>query len=160
VTSRIRTALGFVGLLSCFVVPRALHAETMPTEFPPGVGGLFWGESVKSAQRKCETFTPEEGQRKPGKGVRADCVINGVKLFAVFDAKGKLRASWFAISPSGYKECADSILAAIGIGGRSEDKDGFEIWDLDYANSKGARVGWVMCVQTSEGPKMGFGLPL
>jgi len=150
----VRTSLVCLGVLLSGLVPRSLHAEVIPDSFPPGFGGFWFGESAKSAQRKCETFKAEAPDRQ--RFVRADCFLGGVAFSLSFRPNGKLEAITFAISPPGYNECVRSVLDAVGIKGREEDDDGYESWTVTYSNAKGVSAGAVSCFQTAKGLRMLF----
>jgi hypothetical protein len=138
----------FGGLMA---LSSAVNAEPVPKSFPPGIANLYWHESAKSTRKKCQTFTTISK-------TKAECVVDGQTLLLGFDKKQQIILISFLISPVGYKECTDSILAMLGVAARSEDKDGNEIWSLAYTNSRGEKTGGVLCYQGDEGPRMTFAL--
>ena len=158
VARSVRTSLVCLGVVLSGFLPRPLHAEKAPDEFPPGIGGLWWGESMKSAQKKCATWKPTPDKASHGKLVYVRCLMGQVQLDLIF-RWSKLTNVGFKIDPPGYDECAKSVLAAIGLKGRIEDKDGNEAWGITYTDARGAPTGWMMCSHLDDGLEMDFGTP-
>jgi len=153
VVSPFQTALGGLVALAALLATTAGNADAVPEQFPPGVGPFWFGESMKSAQRKCETFESVVGVTTP-KIASVDCALKGTRYRLGFRANGKLKYVGFGTTPAGYDECAKSIFAAIGLKGRSEDSDGHEIWTVGYTGAKNESLGTVTCFQTDDGSRM------
>ena len=115
---------------------------------------LWWGESVKSAQRKCEKFRPFPNQKK-GQVFYAFCVLDAVTYQLAFTPKGKLNLVTWDITPESYAQCVKEIVAAVGASGRSEGDDGREVWTVAYMKDT-AKLGYVSCVDFSDGHHMTF----
>lgn len=139
--------VGVLAVLRCLLAGAVLlftasaSANPVPSDMPAGVSGLWWGQSVKSARRKCETFTTGDQKTSAG-NVYAKCLISGTLFGLVFDTKGRLASIGWDIPPVEYDECAQEILNRIGVAGRGEDGNGNEFWALTYTNA-----GSVMCLR-------------
>ena len=150
----VKALAGTVALVA-LLAARSASADIVPKEMPAGFGGLYFGESVKSAKRKCgESFSVH----RVGVGGKSygQCKLKSMELDLVFNPKGKLFFVSWGISPATYATCAKEILHRIGLEGRGEDEDGLESWALSYDDSQGNWIGGVTCFQNKESPSISF----
>jgi hypothetical protein len=129
-------------------VSHAEETRIIPNDFPPGFHGLYFGESVKSAKRKCASL---EVKSKPkASEVFGLCTIDGTTFMISFSRRGKLENFSWDISNQEFDQCAKDILARDGVAGRSEDKDGNEQWTTHWEGS-GTLIGAIWCSQSNSG---------
>jgi hypothetical protein len=106
-------------------------------------------ESVKSAQRKCETFIPTfvKGTKKVD---HARCVVPDDGEYLLNFRAEKLIGISEEIDLEMYQVCIKHVLDEIGPTGRGEDKDGYEFWGMPLV-ANNVRAGAVICRQTNDG---------
>jgi hypothetical protein len=146
--------LSFVAL--CFTLSWTCAATAseaqLPDGFPEGVprGGqiFWWGESLKSAVKKCAD--EHHWKQKDGTTV-LKCEHSETDLTTLMFTKsgGKLQAAVFDIDSQTYIELRKQIVRRFGVAAREEDKDGNEFWNFPYANERGKLLGNLMIIEAS-----------
>jgi hypothetical protein len=124
----------------------------LPREFPLGLGGFWWKESVVTVRSKCLTFA-SRGKRNFWCKSKS-----GPRYVLAFDRANRLDFVSAEISEVDYSRCQREISDAIGPVGRHET-DGLETWSIAY-NQNGVQVGLLSCskrVQECSGAKHPLG---
>lgn len=149
-------ALAWVVALVGMMGARSAGAEI--TSMPPRIGRFWFNESVKSAERKCDTFTVTywKGTKKVDE---AHCAIAETDYLLSFSRASKLIAISFDINQESYDVCAKEVLDALGPKGRGEDDNGYEHWAIAFFNEQRVRTGGMMCAQTGTGHRIAWWLP-
>jgi hypothetical protein len=129
----------FAAALSVVLFSTAAFADSLVERFPTGCMGIWFGESMQSARKKCDKFSDGADYKV--------CMI-GERAAQLYFTRGKMTAFKFDISQADYSDSVNAIVARVGVKARHEDKNGNEYWSVKL---DGKPAGSVVLQAAEEG---------